>query len=288
MLKVSDKGYIVVDDRNNRSMTNFIQEVVESGDCRRFYQLCLSKEFSHVHTGIQVGCLNQLLETLTNGSIHRVYHYANVSKAAALLAAKTRRSDLSGPPLQLIHEEVGKFLGNKLIDEFPNAGFVQKVELSHVQGSTFSGYATSPNVLILPLMRGGEPMARGIFDLFPCGKLIHYDGEKIQGSSLIEFTNTLTTEDNQTEIVIVDSVINEGNSVRCAIRHIEDAIKAIPNQQVLCRPRIYVVTAVMQKDASLRMPIEFPLIPFLALRISDNKYKGKGGTDTGNRLFGTM
>ena len=51
---------------------------------------------------------------------------------------------------------------------------------------------------------------------------------------------------------------------------------------------IFVVTGVMQKEAAERLPKAFPKARFLALRVSENKYTGKGGTDTGNRLFGTM
>ena len=43
----------------------------------------------------------------------------------------------------------------------------------------------------------------------------------------------------------------------------------------------------MRKEAKY-ITDKYPNISFYALRISENKYTGKGGTDTGNRLFNTM
>ena len=38
----------------------------------------------------------------------------------------------------------------------------------------------------------------------------------------------------------------------------------------------------------LRDCLEYPQLTLVALRISQNKYKGQGGTDTGNRLYNTV
>jgi hypothetical protein len=51
-----------------------------------------------------------------------------------------------------------------------------------VQGSQFTGVTTNSNnnnskVLIIALMCGGEPMARGVYQLFPMAQFVHYTDE---------------------------------------------------------------------------------------------------------------
>jgi hypothetical protein len=48
-----------------------------------------------------------------------------------------------------------------------------------------------------------------------------------------------------------------------------------------------VLSGVMHEGAAAALPGEFPRARFLTLRVSSNQYSGRGGTDTGNRLFGT-
>ena len=143
-------------------------------------------------------------------------------------------------------------------------------EYRHVQQNDFTGLSSIGNgVAIMALMRGGEPMARGVFDCFPEAQFIHYvDGDGLDG----------IVADH---IIIVDSVINDGATIR-------RFLATLPGSSKSPRPQIYVLTGVMQELAAKILPKEFPWIRFLALRISTNKYSGKGSTDTGNRLFGTM
>ena len=123
-------------------------------------------------------------------------------------------------------------------------------------------------------------MSRGVFECFPSAKLIHYHNEE---ESNCHLSKALLSK-SISEVIVVDSVVNEGKSVRNMIRHIQ---QLIANNSSTVPPRIYVFAAVIQKDASLMLPIEFPHVRFLALRVSDNKYKGHGIIDTGNRLFET-
>ncbi len=50
--------------------------------------------------------------------------------------------------------------------------------------------------------------------------------------------------------------------------------------------RVIVVCSVMQEEAQV-LAQEFPFVRFVAMRISKNRYKGVGRTDTGHRLFNT-
>jgi uracil phosphoribosyltransferase len=125
-------------------------------------------------------------------------------------------------------------------------------------------------ITILALMRGGEPMARGVFDIFPKATFIHYY-EKTETSHT---AHTPLPDLSERVVILVDSVINSGNSIRRVVRE-------------LAASRIFVVAGVTQMKASVDLPTEFPSVCFYSLRLSENKYTGKGATDTGNRLFGT-
>jgi hypothetical protein len=86
-----------------------------------------------------------------------------------------------------------------------------------------------------------------------------------------------------TNVILVDSVVNEGMRIRRAIGHVDSLL--LPCGP---KPRLFVLTGVMQAKSSSTLPAQFPRIRFLTLRVSENKYSGQGGTDTGNRLFGTI
>lgn len=276
MLSESDYSYIVVDDRQNRSMQQFINEQASLGSRCHLRQLNLIPDGSFLHVGIQVGSLEQLERDLVSSSFLKVLDYSKLSTAAHVLADQSRRSDLTGPSLQDVHAQIGRFLAEKLLDAFPSSSSLIKEEsFPHVQGAVFRGVITSEHVLILPLMRGGEPMSRGVFRCFPRAKLIHYNDEDAKASTTIE---SVLASTNIKDIIIVDSVINEGRSIRRTLASLGSS----------GRLRIHVLVAVMQKEASVELPTEFPRVQFLALRVSENKYTGKGGTDTGNRLFGTF
>ena len=136
-------------------------------------------EICMAHDGIRIGSLKGLLLELQTGSINRVITYTH-SPSASLLATKSRQSDLYGPDLQNIHADIGSFLADKLVDEFDfNSNILtHKVECPHVQGNTFTGVESVSEILILPLMRGGEPMSRGVHSRFPRAHIFHYLDKK--------------------------------------------------------------------------------------------------------------
>lgn len=127
---------------------------------------------------------------------------------AKILSTKSRRADLNGHDLQLVHAEIGKTLAVRVLNKVENE-LVQERAYKHVQeGKTFVGPTIcAKGVLILPLMRGGEPMSRGVFESLPGARIFHYYDtvddatleKALQGTRLV---------------IVVDSVINKGNSVR--------------------------------------------------------------------------
>jgi uracil phosphoribosyltransferase len=265
MLGESNRGYIIM---NHKRLYRQLKMVDLLGRDSRLYQLDLTPE-QHLPAwldGICVGSLQGLLHELQNGSIHSVLDLSH-HRSGKVLATQTRRADLSGPALQAVHVEVGKYLADRAMDESP--GMVLKQDFSHVQGGLFPGHESDSNLVILALMRGGEPMARGVYERFPRAQFVHYWDDT---TSLLFERETLAAH-----IVIVDSVINKGNTIRKVLGQLEEE-----------KGKIYVMTGVMHTTAAIELPKEYPRVSFIALRVSGNQYTGTGGTDTGNRLFGCL
>lgn len=122
-------------------------------------------------------------------------------------------------------------------------------------------------------MRGGEPMALSVSDAFPLAVFLytnHPDDimlHHLQG---------------QGHIVLVDSVVNSGKTVVQFVQHVRNLNATI---------RIVVVAGVVQAQSvsggSLTQVLGQVGLSVIALRLSDNKFTGRGTTNTGNRLFNT-
>jgi uracil phosphoribosyltransferase len=127
------------------------------------------------HNGMPVQTLESILGSLKSGKINSVMDCTSMSTIAKIYATRMRDASLSGPDLQHVHVDVGKLLAAVVLDEYgERMGLVESTELPHVQGGTYEGLTSSRNMLILPLMRGGEPMARGIYECFPSARFIHF------------------------------------------------------------------------------------------------------------------
>lgn len=183
-------------------------------------------------------------------------------KAAQLLATQSRRADISATTLCNIHVEMGKLMAYEMLEEFE----LTSIEIQHVQGvKSGVDIVNKDRIVILPLMRAGLYAAEGIRSVFIDSHFIVADN----------ITNTTYDFTNQT-IIVVDAVINTGKSI-------ENVLQTLLTFNV---NKIIVVTLILQKEA-LQLTQKYPAISFYALRISENKYVGTKGTDTGNRLFNT-
>lgn len=127
---------------------------------------------------------------------------------------------------------------------------------------------------IVALMRGGEPMALGLSEVMPLAMFVH-----------AKSTDDIKREhiEKQRTVILVGSVINSGKSIIEFIEHTRKMHKTI---------RIIVVAGVVHKGAVLRgTRLSSALgeygVPVYALRLSENRFTGRGGTDTGHRLFNT-
>lgn len=296
----ADRAYIVADPATrNRSMQDFISKVKSGQMKKSLYQIIGmtgansdTRELFY-HIGLSVADLPSLRKEIACGSWNHLLSCTPYSTAASILALQSRRADFHGPYLIEVHVQIGRYLADQLLDRYSHSGIgstslVQWEQgYRHVQGTSFGGLTACENVVILPLMRGGEPMARGIHEKFPRGRLVHYwetkNDEKEVGtitSTDLSFLVTMfaSKETPLLHVIVVDSVINSGKSIQ----------RVLANMPAASRICVHVVASVIQSRAAFELPLRYPRVRFLALRVSENEYTGQGGTDTGNRLFGTL
>ena len=189
------------------------------------------------------------------------YENENIFK---ILNTKSRISTLSTVELSEVHKKLGELLSYKLLEEFQ----MTELEIDHVQGKK-TGYGLDLNekFLIIVLMRGGLYVADGFKNIFD-GK---YDFEMINSTKEItKIKENYNLE--STNIVIIDSVINTGNSI-------QEIVDLLPKNKIL-----YIISLVMQEKAK-ELFSNYENLVFYISRESSNFYIGKGNIDTGNRLF---
>ncbi len=125
-------------------------------------------------------------------------------------------------------------------------------------------------------MRAGEPLALGVSNVYPKATFVH-------AQNPIDITAKHLEKNHN--VILVDSVINSGQTVVDFVSHIR-------NEDKKCEKNLVIVAGIIQSEMvedksrlhQLAQSYPFSLV---ALRVSETKYKGKGSTDTGNRLFNT-
>jgi uracil phosphoribosyltransferase len=190
------------------------------------------------------------------------------------LMTQMRDASISGPALRDVHRRVGWYLGMEFCTQIIG---IESYHIPHVQGYQADGHRLldEKETLIVPLMRGGEPMAFGVSDAFPLSVFRHAKVPRdIQDNDL----------KNMATIILVDSVVKTGKSVLEFIHYIRSLHATI---------RIVVVAGVIHSQTVSTSRIaralgRFSRLSFVALRLSDNPFTGRGTTDTGNRLFNTV
>ncbi|KAK8147690.1 hypothetical protein G3M48_001208 [Beauveria asiatica] len=200
--------------------------------------------------------------------------HATDTGAAKLLMSRTRDASVAGAALRLAHQQAGRYLALRFVTEVIG---VESFHVPHVQGHQTAGFrlAHEPQTTIVALMRGGEPMALGISEVFPRAMFVHaFAPDDIKDHHL----------ENQENLVLVDSVVNSGQSIMDFLRRVTRLEQHLTN--------IVVVAGVVQKEAvadghALRAMMEHHRVKMVALRVSSNKFTGTKTTDTGNRLFNT-
>ena len=202
----------------------------------------------------------------------RIVHATDRS-AAKLLMTPMRDAMIAGPALRKAHGEVGSYLAIEFLTGMIG---LEEYTIPHVQGHPTSGFRLrhEQQTTIVALMRGGEPMALGINSVFRLAMFVH----AAQPSDI-----KLHHLHKQQAVLLVDSVVNSGKSVAKFIQHVRSLDTTV---------RIIVIAGVVQaqslSEGVFSQALEDDMnLGLVALRLSDNKFTGKGTTDTGNRLFNT-
>jgi uracil phosphoribosyltransferase len=179
-----------------------------------------------------------------------------------------------GPVLCEVHRRVGGYLATEFVTSVIG---LEKYPIPHVQGNSTDGFRlrNEDRTLIVPLIRGGEPMARGVWEVFPRAMYRH-----------AKITADIENEhlEGKVNAILVDSVVNTGKSLAEFVQYLRNLHATI---------LIVVVAGVVQVECasggilSQTMAGSYDTLSIVTLRVSKTKYTGSGGTDTGNRLFNT-
>ncbi|WP_292465188.1 uracil phosphoribosyltransferase [Methanolobus sp.] len=188
------------------------------------------------------------------------------SKAVQILSTQSRRADINPVNLKEIHRTLGQLLSY----EYVNSLDLHPIEICHVQGLK-KGMDIAPHefTLILTMMRSGLYVADGFREILGSHSRLEFIDEK---TSITQILSKYSLK--SINVVIVDSVINTGNSIKKVI----DSLPGFKSLTIVCQ--------VMHSEFAQSEFIDRENIHFITCRISQNFYVGSGKTDTGNRLFG--
>ncbi|KAI1252066.1 hypothetical protein MGN70_006638 [Eutypa lata] len=283
MLSQADEAIVVAGEPElrSKSMDSALLKAIDGGGLRARQVLIPCDTPSFLDTNIlpSVDLFNQ--EFVNSAIFPPPYNtspsfkmlHATRRSSAKLLATHMRDATVTGPSLRAAHRNAGWYLATEFLAE---AIGLENYPVTHVQGTSTSGYRLykEEKTLIVPLMRGGEPMAFGVNQVFPLARFVHASRpEDVTIHHLQSIHN----------VILVDSVVNSGRSVVEFAQHVRNL-----------RPttHVIVVTGVVQKQSISEGGLIHEYgrgaeLELIALRISENKFIGRGGTDTGNRLFNT-
>ncbi|EAQ87080.1 hypothetical protein CHGG_08333 [Chaetomium globosum CBS 148.51] len=207
------------------------------------------------------------------GAKDRLRH-ATDQNATKLLMTPTRDARVFGPDLRKAHRRVGWYLATLFLADIVG---LEQYDIPHVQSRSTEGYRVrhENRTTIVALMRGGEPMAVGVNDALPGAMFLHAKQPDELRPGHIK---------GQCTVVLVDSVVNSGKSIvdfAQRIRSFDATISIVVVAGVIQTQSLDVaglLGRVLETDKALSV---------IALRLSNNRFQGRGGTDTGNRLFNT-
>jgi uracil phosphoribosyltransferase len=195
--------------------------------------------------------------------------HATNKTAAKLLAADSRNVDIHGLNLHRVHRKIGWYLATEYVSEMVG---VEAFDMVSAQKQTTDGHRlrNESQTCIVPLMRGGEPFARGVWEAFPSAMFLHAkEAKDVQAEHLA----------GKWTVILVDAVINSGKSVVEFARHIRGKL----SRQI----RIVIVAGVVQEGAVAETGLLMKGlagmgdVSLVALRTSENNFSGKGTTNTG-------
>lgn len=207
------------------------------------------------------------------GSLSNKLHCVD-SNIAKFLMTPTRDAKCFGPALRKAHQRVGNLLATILITGIIG---LEEYPVQHVQGHQTTGYRlkNEQHVLLVALMRGGEPLAMGVNDAIPLATFVH---AKKPSDLLPDHTA------GKQVVMLIDSVVNSGRTVVEFLRRVRELRSDV---SVLVIAGVIQSDAIDEAGALGRALVDDGNLEVVALRTSDNKFTGSGTTDTGNRLYNT-
>jgi phosphoserine phosphatase/uracil phosphoribosyltransferase/adenylate kinase len=276
MLMEADQAIVVVGDKHDRSSTmdDALSNAVRNENFRPRQVLLPEQSLPRLDENrLPLVRLDdeRFLDSIFLG-LTKILH-ATGKDASKLLSSPTRDATIAGPALRKAHDLVGWYLATEFITQLIG---LEEYAIAHVQGHQTTGFRliNEERTSIVALMRGGEAMAFGVNAAFPRAMFIHATSPSDLKAHHV---------DTQSTIILVDSVVNSGNTLMQFIervRHLQADI------------RIVLVAGVVQAEVVMHThPLATHMrrhrASLVALRLSENKFTGTKGTDTGNRLFNT-
>ncbi|KAI7194713.1 hypothetical protein KC363_g1941 [Hortaea werneckii] len=199
---------------------------------------------------------------------------ATDTPSAHVLQTPMRNSALSGNQLRQAHERCGWYLAIHYVTQ---ALRTEKYTIYDVHQNETTGWRlkNEDKTVIVPMMRGGEPMAFGVSEAFPKAVFHHAkEPEEVLKKHL----------DGMKAVILVDAVINEGRTIAGFVKHIR---QIDPNIDIVVMAGVTQRDAVQGRKILTRALSGCGKVTLITLRTSERKYKGQGATDTGDRLFNT-
>ncbi len=273
MLRKADRAIVVVGvdhkRKQNDSMAETLRHAIKSDglDVRQFVIPSLTTPPFNID-GLQSIDGDDIEFLLSGLKIHHATHRTS----AKLLMTPTRDFSFAGPELREAHCRIGRYLATEFVSDIVG---IESYAITNVHGKADVGHRlkNESKTLIVRLMRGGEPMAFGLSEAFPLAMFLHAK----QPADL-----TLEHMDAASTIVLVDGVINNGDSILEFMQHIR---RHSPTTPIVVVAGVVQAGAVGPESLLTRGVWQMKNVEIVALRTSMHKYTGQGKTDTGARLF---
>jgi uracil phosphoribosyltransferase len=199
-------------------------------------------------------------------------HHFTDTPASRLLSDRTRRSDLDTRDFSEAYADLGRFLAHQVLEQFE----LEEYQIQHCEGpSPGVRIRDEERIGIVCLMRAGLYLAHGCRSVLRRSPLHLFSPERDKGLSPKELDELAGSRLDT--LLIIDSVVNTGKT----IRPIFAQAKSMGIKKVI------VMVGVSPVAQGTSIAEDYPEVMFYFARLSHNSYVGKGGTDTGNRLFGT-
>ncbi|KAK0361561.1 hypothetical protein LTR02_017782 [Friedmanniomyces endolithicus] len=280
MLKMADRAVVVVGEEHSRSKSLDAELLLAiERDGLQACQILLpgSAPPRLDTTTLPVMHLTEAeLESISRSRLHKLQLLHATGKASAkLLTTRTRDATIAGPALRKAHEDVGYYLAIEFVSSILG---LEESLIPHVQNHQAVGHRLRherERTLIVALMRGGEPMALGVSKAFPQATFAHARSPE---DLTVDHVKSLSA------IILVDSVINEGLTVK---RFVEQVRRLHATLRSVVVANVVQADSVGKNGSLAALAHDQGHLSLVALRLSENKYTGRGTSDTGNRLFNT-